>query len=81
VIEIFAAWEPGAAAVQRNWAHSLFEALQVNALPGGYPNLIGPAQRSQAHAAYGPNAGRLIAVKQSWDGGNTFAATSPPIRQ
>jgi FAD/FMN-containing dehydrogenase len=56
-------------------AQDLVDALRADALPGGYPNLIGPAQRSQADAAYGPNAQRLLAVKNQWDRADIFSAT------
>ncbi|WP_199255207.1 FAD-dependent oxidoreductase [Mycolicibacterium mengxianglii] len=81
MVEIIAAWESGDATVHQDWAQALFDALRVDALPGGYPNLMGPNQRSQADAAYGPNAERLLDVKKQWDGANTFAATLLPSRR
>ncbi|AKS35487.1 FAD-binding oxidoreductase [Mycolicibacterium goodii] len=82
VVEIIAAWEPshGDPARHRHWAQSLFDELGVHALAGGYPNLIGPDQQNQADAAYGPNAQRLLAVKDRWDPANVFAATLLPSR-
>jgi FAD/FMN-containing dehydrogenase len=78
VLEVIAAWEPGEGAVHQQWAQALYASVLPDALPGGYPNLIGPAQRSQADAAYGPNAARLLAVKRQWDGATRFTATPLP---
>jgi hypothetical protein len=78
MIEIIAAWESGDGAKHQQWAQSLYEKLLPHALPGGYPNLIGPAQRSQADMAYGPNCDRLLAAKAQWEGANVFAATLLP---
>jgi FAD/FMN-containing dehydrogenase len=78
MVEIIGAWETGDGAEHQQWAHSLYEKLMPHALPGGYPNLIGPAQRGQANAAYGPNSDRLLAAKERWDGANIFAATPLP---
>lgn len=49
--------------------------MQAHALPGGYPNLLGPDAGDQVRYAYGPNAGRLAEVKKHYDPGNVFAAT------
>lgn len=90
VVEIIAAWEPTATGTEcdgdpeseavrhRHWAQSLFAELGTHALPGGYPNLIGPQQRHQADAAYGPNARRLLEVKNRWDAADVFTATPLP---
>lgn len=78
VVEIIAAWEHEEGTVHRQWAQSLYENVLADALPGGYPNLIGPAQRSQADAAYGPNAARLLDIKRRWDSASRFTATPLP---
>jgi FAD/FMN-containing dehydrogenase len=78
MVEIIAAWEPGDGAAHRQWAQSLYESILAGGLPGGYPTFIGPAQRSQADAAYGPNAERLLTMKRQWDSANRFVATPLP---
>ena len=78
MFEIIGAWESEDGAVHREWAQSLYENLLTEALPGGYPNLIGPAQRAQAENAYGPNAQRIHRIKQEWDSANRFSATPLP---
>lgn len=80
VVEIIAAWEKSDpdASRHRHWAQSLFSELSPHALPGGYPNLIGPEQHGQADAAYGPNTRRLLDVKNRWDAANVFTATPLP---
>jgi hypothetical protein len=82
VIEIVAAWEPADStddgAHHRDWADAVYSELSPHSLDGGYPNLIGPAQAGQADAAYGPNAGRLLAVKQHYDPRGVFSATPLP---
>ncbi|WP_158169530.1 FAD-binding oxidoreductase [Mycolicibacterium smegmatis] len=83
LVEIVAAWDADSGddgERHRHWAQSTFDALGAHALPGGYPNLIGPDQRNQADAAYGPNAERLLAVKDRWDAGNVFTAIPLPSR-
>ncbi|GAS95957.1 6-hydroxy-D-nicotine oxidase [Mycolicibacterium canariasense] len=78
MVEIIGAWETGDGAEHRRWAQACLDDLQPHSLPGGYPNLLGPLQRAQADAAYGPNAERLVALKRQWDGENMFAATLLP---
>jgi hypothetical protein len=56
----------------------LFTDLEPHALPGGYPNLIGPDQASQANDSYGPNADRLHTLKRRIDPTNLFSATGLP---
>lgn len=79
VIEILAAWQsddndPGA---HIGWAETVYADLSPHAIPGGYPNLIGPSQGAQADAAYGPNAARLRKLKRRFDPGNVFFSTPP----
>lgn len=80
MIEIIAAWDSGNGGQHQQWAQTLYEDLLVDALPGGYPNLIGPAQQAQANAAYGPNVERLLAAKGQWDPADVFKATPLPTR-
>ncbi|MBT2415499.1 FAD-binding oxidoreductase [Streptomyces sp. ISL-12] len=80
VAEIVAAWEPDdeTAPGHRAWADTLHAALAVEALPGGYPNLLGPADSGQSVHAYGPNTRRLLDAKHRYDPGYVFHATPLP---
>jgi hypothetical protein len=79
VVEIVAAWDPSDnESRHRGWADTVYSELGPYSLDGGYPNLIGPGQAAQADSAYGPNAGRLLAVKRHYDPGNVFSATPLP---
>ena len=61
------------------WAGSVVAALDPVALPGGYPNLLGPAEDERARASYGANLDRLLAVKRGYDPGNVFASAIPAL--
>lgn len=80
MIEIIALWEPGdtRAAEHRAWAGNLTSALEPDALPGGYPNLLGPDEAAQIAHAYGPNTERVLALKRRFDPGNVFRAIPLP---
>ncbi|MFI0373492.1 FAD-binding oxidoreductase [Actinomadura sp. 1N219] len=71
-------WPPGDAEPHQTWADTVSEALAGDALPGGYPNGLGPADTEQIAHAYGPNAARLRAAKTHYDPSNTFTATPLP---
>ncbi|MBM9503263.1 FAD-binding oxidoreductase [Actinacidiphila acididurans] len=83
MIEIIAVWEPDddRSSEHRAWAGNLSSALEGEALPGGYPNLLGPDEAVQIAHAYGPNADRLLAVKRRFDPDNVFRATPLPMTQ
>ncbi|MBV2364163.1 FAD-binding oxidoreductase [Streptomonospora nanhaiensis] len=78
--EIIAVWEPGdeAAPGHRAWADALHSALAPEAVPGGYPNLLGPDDSAEIAHAYGPNTRRLLDAKQRYDPGRVFTATPLP---
>ena len=55
-ITIVAAWEPTTkdnGNIHRQWARDLSQVLASAALPGGYPNVLGPHERDQAALAFG----------------------------
>jgi len=83
MVEIIAAWEPSAendGENHRDWARTLSENLAPYALPGGYPNMLGPDDHKQTAEAYGTNIGRLQRVKQHFDPDGVFAsAISLPL--
>jgi FAD/FMN-containing dehydrogenase len=78
MIEIVAAWEPGDSAPHQAWADAVSDAMAPDALPGGYPNMLGPDDRTQIAEAYGPNTARLLAVKSHFDPQGVFTATPLP---
>ena len=78
MIEIVGWWEPGDAAPHEAWADKAFQALAPDALPGGYPNMLSPADRAQIAHAYGPNTTRLMAAKARFDHDGVFSAIPLP---
>ncbi|MFS0700954.1 FAD-binding oxidoreductase [Cellulomonas sp. 179-A 4D5 NHS] len=78
--EVIAAWEPpgtdpaGAAAVQRAWVDEVSAALAPGALPGGYPNILGPDDAARTRLGFGANADRLLAAKHRYDPDGAFSA-------
>jgi FAD/FMN-containing dehydrogenase len=60
------------------WAEELSRALAPHALPGAYPNLLGPEVREQTAQAYGANLPRLKQVKERYDPDGVFMATPIP---
>lgn len=82
LVEIIASWAPVAGedgSRHRGWAQALWQDLAQMALPGGYPNLLGPDARDQIDRAYGDNLARLQAVKRKFDPDNFFSATPLPV--
>ncbi|MFE5111351.1 FAD-binding oxidoreductase [Streptomyces sp. NPDC056663] len=82
MIEIIALWEPDdtRAAKHRAWASNLTSALELEALPGGYPNLLGTDEVAQIAHAYGPNTERVLALKRRFDPDNVFRAIPLPVQ-
>jgi hypothetical protein len=48
----------------QQWARDARHIFDAVALPGGYPNLLGPDDADRAAGSFGPNAERLARVKQ-----------------
>ena len=75
LIEMIAAWEPGDdSAAHCQWGRDLSRALAPAALPGGYPNLLGPDEPERVAQAYGGNMGRLLEAKRRFDPDCVFSA-------
>lgn len=78
MVEIIAAWEPsnddGDGNIHRRWAQTISETLMPVALPGGYPNLLGPDDHDQIDLAYGSNTARLQDVKRRFDPNALFTS-------
>ncbi|MET0966000.1 MAG: FAD-binding oxidoreductase [Nakamurella sp.] len=79
--EVIAAW-PGsagddpetAAGPQRRWVNDVTTALAPYALPGGYPNILGPEDAERTKLGYGGNADRLLSAKRRYDPDGVFTA-------
>jgi FAD/FMN-containing dehydrogenase len=67
-------------AVTDTWTRATSAALAPHALPGGYPNLLGPDDVEQTAMAYGPNTARLLDIKRRLDPNHVFTATPLPYR-
>src|SRR5262249_29719625 len=70
MVEIIAAWNPDAdadASAHRQWTRDASRILADRALPGGYPNMLGPDDHEQIPFAYGDNTRRLLEVKRRFD--------------
>jgi FAD/FMN-containing dehydrogenase len=61
-----------------DWSRTAGTLLAPHALPGGYPNLLGPDDVRQAAHAYGRNAARLLDVKARVDPEGVFVAIPLP---
>ncbi|GAA3943570.1 FAD-binding oxidoreductase [Actinoplanes auranticolor] len=80
VLEVIAAWQPGEPAEpHRAWAESTATALDELALPGGYPNLLGPDDEDRSRDSYGANLSRLLAAKRHYDPDDVFASAVPSL--
>jgi FAD/FMN-containing dehydrogenase len=78
VVEIVAGWDHGDGAAHQAWADAVSAALAPHAMPGGYPNLLGPDDHEQISNAYGNNAVRLHAAKNRFDPDGVFTAIPLP---
>jgi FAD/FMN-containing dehydrogenase len=84
LVEIIAAWAPAPGQVDEGishrllWAQDLSKILAQDALPGGYPNLLGPDDHEQIASAYGCNLAALQQAKRRFDPDAVFSATPLP---
>jgi FAD/FMN-containing dehydrogenase len=85
MVEIVSIWEPSAGDdghIHEEWARSLSDNLAPHALPGGYPNMLGPDEYEQTAHAFGSNGGRLRRLKQIFDPDGVFtSAISLPLQK
>ncbi|MGI5215186.1 FAD-binding oxidoreductase [Plantactinospora sp. CA-290183] len=84
LVEIIAVWPPASrtgqpASAHRDWAERTSSRLAPMALPGGYPNLLGPDEPERVRLGYGPNHPRLIAAKRRYDPENVFGSAVPTL--
>jgi FAD binding domain/Berberine and berberine like len=61
----------------QQWVRDTRRAFDPIALPGGYPNLLGPDDADRAAESFGPNVERLAKVKQLYDPENVFCSAIP----
>ncbi|RJQ81017.1 FAD-binding oxidoreductase [Pseudonocardiaceae bacterium YIM PH 21723] len=78
MVELIELGSPDSDPLAVAWPQQAGATLAPHALPGGYPNLLGPDDQEQAAAAYGPNTARLRAVKARVDPDGVFTATPLP---
>ena len=65
---MIAAWRPAVRpGPHREWVERVTDALAPGALPGGYPNILGPDDAERARLGFGANADRLLAAKRRYD--------------
>ena len=79
LVEICSAWEASESddgSAHRHWARDLSADLARHALPGGYPNLLGADEQERVTVAFGPNAGRLLEIAESYDPNGMFNAVA-----
>jgi len=80
VVEVIAAFAPGEPVDRhRAWAEAMAAALDPVALPGAYPNLLGPGDDERARASFGGNLARLQEAKRRYDPDNVFASAIPAL--
>ena len=61
----------------QQWVRATRRAFEAIALPGGYPNLLAPADTDRAAQSFGPNVERLARAKQLYDPDNVFCSAIP----
>ena len=72
---MIAAWTPAeAAAAHLEWVETVTAALAPGAIPGGYPNILGPEDAERTRLGFGGNVDRLLAAKHRYDPVGIFSA-------
>jgi hypothetical protein len=81
MVEIIASWslDDDERARHERWADDLSGELAPHALPGGYPNLLGPDDHERLALAYGPNLPRLLEAKRRYDPDGVFSFATGTI--
>lgn len=77
--EIIAARNPGEPHDELiRWVTATDDLLARRSMPGGYPNMLGADAHKQIAEAYGPNAPRLLELKERFDADHVFTAIPLP---
>ena len=72
-MQYLAYWDSAAqAAGNLAWIRAFYAAMRPYVSGFAYQNYIDPDLKSWAHAYYGSNLPRLVAVKKAYDPGNVF---------
>ena len=75
--EVIAAWPPGEPdGPHVEWIEEITAALAPGAIPGGYPNILGPEDSDRIRLGFGGNLDRLLAAKHRYDPDGTFTASA-----
>ena len=61
----------------QQWVRDTRRAFDPIALPGAYPNLLGPDDADRAAGSFGPNVERLARVKRLYDPEDVFRSAIP----
>ena len=80
--EVIAAWRPGPAGEDPattdqphlDWMEQVSASLAPGALPGGYPNILGPQDSDRTALGFGANLERLRVTKHRYDPDSVFTA-------
>ncbi|WP_250004730.1 FAD-binding oxidoreductase [Actinoplanes sp. M2I2] len=78
LIQLIGSWNAGEGVANQTWARDSSRRLAPYALPGGYPNVLGPEDKEQVAHSYGPNTERLLDLKRRYDPKSVFSATPLP---
>ncbi len=77
-VEMIAAWEPQSPDEEQRhieWAQNISQALAPYAFKGGYINLLDEEEQDRVPLAFGPNYGRLLDLKRTYDPDDVFSST------
>jgi hypothetical protein len=80
LVEVMAMFPHQSEAPQDEAHHTWVRSTRLafaNALPGGYPNLLGPNEYDRAAKSYGGNAEKLARIKREYDPENVFFSAIP----
>ncbi|MGH7902748.1 MAG: FAD-binding oxidoreductase [Candidatus Dormibacteraceae bacterium] len=73
IVNVIGEWEaPGDADRHVAWVRSLWSALEPHSLGASWVNFLADEGGDPVRAAYGPNHGRLVALKDRYDPENLF---------
>jgi hypothetical protein len=61
----------------QQWVRDTRHTFDPIALPGGYPNFLGPDDADRAAGSFGPNVERLATLKHRYDPENIFRSAIP----